>query len=168
MYRLLLPSGKLVVVDRIVAMVEKSISMNGEKRNMLEVCRDLKFNPTALNLFQQVRKDNPFENTASSVLIGNLDTGYLKDILYRLLSQGYYSFADFQCQKADFFEKAVIDGGQSKPYIFENFFMPIFGGGGLPVGGIIDNSDNADEEAFACENALDNEDDEYDEYDYDE
>lgn len=162
MFKVLLPSGKLVIVESVEAMVEGGIMLNGGRRNLVDVCRSLKYNPTALCLTPKAENGSPFNSLSGKILIGNLDSGYVKSILYSLLSQGYYSFADLKCQKVRMFEEAVIDGGKSAPYIIENYFMTFFERGSVTAFDI-DNINNA--ETPVSEEDWEDEDAEYDEYD---
>ncbi|MCM1058289.1 MAG: hypothetical protein NC517_11875 [Firmicutes bacterium] len=51
-----------------------------------------------------------------SILIGNLKTEAVKDILQKLLTLGYFDLSSLEYQKEMSIEETVFDEGASKPY----------------------------------------------------
>lgn len=138
MFRVLLPNGRLTAISGVEAMVEESVTINGRSRNMAEPCLDLKFQPTAVKLSEPPQGGagfGGFGGLTSNLLIGNLKAEVVNDILQSLMSSGYYSFADFQLKEVHFLSEAVMDKGESAPYLLRNYFpsmpldqIPVIGG----------------------------------------
>ncbi len=135
MFKVLLPNGRLTAISGVEAMVEESVTINGRSRNMVEPCLDLKFQPTAVKLSEPSEGGAGFGGFTSNMLIGNLKAEVVRDILQSLMSSGHYSFADFQLKEVHFLSDAVMDKGESAPYLLRNYYpsmpldqIPVIGG----------------------------------------
>lgn len=161
MCKVLLPNGNLVNVSNVEAMVETSMVMNGRKRNYIEPCQSMDFEPTALKFRKQMEQEGVFG--ARDMLIGNLRVEMVQEILCNLTEKGYYSFLGFDVQQARFFEDAILDKGKSAPYILTEYcsFAGI-GTNGIGKNFSADSEDKEPDEECSCE--YDEDDDEF--YDY--
>ena len=64
-----------------------------------------------------------FEDNLSELVIGNLQSDVVEQIMQSLLVNGYYDFSQMGYQSTKLADKVVIDGGKSKPYTNEITFM---------------------------------------------
>lgn len=115
MMRIITPKGELRKIKRAVAVCELRNQFNGHFDRTIEIANDMSYNPTGLCLEFDVM-DNGFAACDKEVLIGNLKTEKVQEILRKLLKEGCFDFSELEYQKVDLFEQTVFDEGKSNAY----------------------------------------------------
>ena len=88
--KIISPTGRLLTVNRAVPIVETIFDFNGESRFLGDICRnDTKPNGIAI-LYDS---SSIFEDNLSELVIGNLQSDVVEQIMQSLLVNGYYDFS---------------------------------------------------------------------------
>jgi hypothetical protein len=157
MFKVLLPDGRLLLLEEAKAVVEGWIAMNGVGRKCVELCTNMSHKPTGLVLY-------PYKSNASfefidreSILIGGMSNVEVVDILTSLLSKGYCDLSTFEFREV----RCLNDVDLSEAYLIYDFVPACANPLSL-------SQKNVDDTAgYDCddEDLYDDEYDEYDEYD---
>lgn len=118
--RIKMMSGQLVRVRKVVPVVERMLTFNGDKKFLMEKAKSLRERPTALAIEIEQNENTNFQPAFNQeVIYGNFSHTRVCEILDALGQEGYFDFSKFDYQMADFFGKIKLDGGASKPYTSE-------------------------------------------------
>ena len=118
--RIISPTGRLLTVNRAVPIVETIFDFNGESRFLGDICRN-GTKPNGIAILYD--SSSIFEDNLSELVVGNLQSDVVEQIMQSLMVNGYYDFSQMGYQSTKLANKVVIDGGKSKPYTNEITFM---------------------------------------------
>lgn len=167
MVRVMFPDGKIKNVGEIVPFCEASYVINGERRNVLDVCTSMEHKPTALEL----KVDSRDAIFGEDVVIGNLSSELVNDIMHDSLIMGYIDFSGMSIKRINNLSSIELGSGQA--YIIQTCLVSSYHWGS-PVSPFNpsnefyedEEGDEGDDDNFLGIEV--DERDEYDDYSYDE
>lgn len=115
MMRIITPKGEVRKIKRAAAVCEMRNQFNGRMDRKIEIANDMSYNPTGVCLVFDV-EGTGFGMYGQELFIGNLKTEKVKEILRKLLKEGYFDFSELEYQKLDMVDDTVFDEGKTKPY----------------------------------------------------
>ena len=141
MMKILTPTGSLIEVAKVEPIVEKRVQFNGSEVRLCQVAKDSKQNITGLYITSEA--DDSVFCASTNILVANLKPSLAKEIMQKLLSDGYYDFSalDYQAEPAGL-KDYVYDTGVSKPYYVEGLPLHMYSPArsfDFPVKGITSN-----------------------------
>ena len=120
MVKILNPNGKLIACGKVVPCCEILFTFNGNKKFISEVANGWEVKPTGILIESQ--EYMPMGGTL--LYIGNLPTKKVKEIMKKLLIDGYYDFSELKYQNVKTVEQLKFDNGEGLPYTNEITFIP--------------------------------------------
>ena len=88
--RIISPTGRLLTVNRAVPIVETIFDFNGESRFLGDICRN-GTKPNGIAILYD--SSSIFEDNLSELVVGNLQSDVVEQIMQSLLVNGYYDFS---------------------------------------------------------------------------
>lgn len=171
MVRVILPTGKMVCINEVIALCEGSINVGGSVLTMVNEPLDKSYQPTAIKLMPKANG-----GWYDGYIIGNMPANVLNKVVDTMLTKGYYDFRGFTYQKYETIEDVVMDGGKSPMYFCRGMEIKdiVQYGGFPPFSGVAKNGVSIFDEPFGFSDSVDDpfdfsdcdeELEDYDEYD---
>lgn len=119
MLRVMTPRGMLREVSKVMPVCEMRSNFNKKVVRTVEYANGMSANPNAVQI--EFSGETMLMNMGS-LFIGNLSPEAVRDIMQKLLEQGYFDFSSWEYQEELCLPKTIFDGGKSKPYTSEYTF----------------------------------------------
>ena len=120
--RVLLPTGTIMEVAKVVAVCELRLFFNGRDMRLCKRASDVVF-ANAIAFFPETRAyDGCGMAPADSVMIGNLDNSFISAVLTSLVESAHINLSDLKLQKKQpLATQYVFDNGKSDAYMLSGF-----------------------------------------------
>ena len=118
MLRVITPKGALRQVAKVTPVCEMRNKFNKKVVRTVEFANGMSANPNAV----QIEFPNETLPLMNTLFIGNLSTVAVKDIMQKMLEQGYFDFSSLEYQEEMNLYKTIFDGGKSNPYTSDYTF----------------------------------------------
>ena len=114
--KVLTPAGLLRTVEDVVPIIEERRTFNGQKRRIVEVCSD-RAEPNGVTLLCKNNMNYMPCQCSRELTIGNLKSEAVREIMRKLLSDGYYDFSQIEYQaRVDTVDETELDNGEGLSY----------------------------------------------------
>lgn len=119
-----LVNGGLFEISKVEEIVEKRVPFNGANVRLVQIARDGNQAVSGLHFYVNTNDFSVF--SVHEFTVGNLTTAKVKEIMKKLLSEGYYNFSDCDFQPMMPVDKYKFDEGKSMPYFCEGSLIQFY------------------------------------------
>lgn len=119
-----LVNGGLFEISKVEEIVEKRVPFNGANMRLVQIAKDGKQDVSGLHFHVKTKEFDVF--AIKEFTIGNLSIDKVKEIMKKLLSEGYYDFSDWDFQPMMPVDRYKFDAGKGKPYFNEGSLMQVY------------------------------------------
>ena len=123
--RVLLPTGTIMEVAKVVAVCEQRLTYNGRDLRLCEKASDIAY-ANGIGLFHEARGSFDVATGNDAIMLGNLSNEVVREVLTSLVIKEWVDLSSLKLQKKQLMTtQYVFDNGVTDPYLLSGFEVNI-------------------------------------------
>ena len=119
--RVLLPTGTIMEVAKVVAVCEQRLTYNGRDLRLCEKAADIAY-ANGIGLFPEARGSFDVATGNDAIMLGNLSNEVVREVLTSLVIKEWVDLSSLKLQKKQLMTtQYVFDNGVSDAYLLSGF-----------------------------------------------